>query len=327
MSALPRRSAVFLAILALGAAAAGPGAVGRAQEGRPSYGYAHNDPSFRFTAHGRPVKVVVLAGSIGAFRDHPYARLLHEWCTNAEIQNISSVGLGAPQLLRHFQSRVINNPNIPVGWRGHEMWLLFGGGLNSVGHPELTNHSVLQLITLAHRRRLSVVAMTLTPWGADPETDDRWRGAGGLHVLRSTFSVVDFVLGRSTPQQALGTFARSRGRGIGPNDPWQPAERPDVAINLYDPMRDPEAATSSVDAAMTDLRRDSRWQRATEGMSTDAVERQLREDASLLARIPQHTLRSEFRGFDHIHPNREGHRAMARIACPSLPESWGCNCP
>ncbi len=31
--------------------------------------------------------------------------------------------------------------------------------------------------------------------------------------------------------------------------------------------------------------------------------------------------------FDHIHPNTEGHRLMADLACPKMPASWGCDCP
>ena len=35
----------------------------------------------------------------------------------------------------------------------------------------------------------------------------------------------------------------------------------------------------------------------------------------------------EYRGFDHVHPNRDGHRVIAETACPQLPPSWGCHCP
>lgn len=295
---------------------------------RHTPGYAVDDPDWRFTMRDRPVKVVILAGSIGAFRDRPYGRLLHEWCGNAEIRNISTVGAGAPQLLRRFQTSVLENPNVPVGWRGHELWLLYGGGLNSAGQPHLTNHATHRLLRMAHRRHVRVAMMTLTPWATDGETDPRWAGAGGLHALQSTQSIVDFIMGQSSPNEALGTYVRRRGRGIEPTDPWQAIERPDVAINLYDSrLRDADAEPWPVDRIAERLQHDPRWRRSTAELSEGARTRRLQQDAELLAQAPQYFLRPEYRGFDHIHPNRAGHQVIAETACPSLPRSWGCRCP
>ncbi len=319
------RVAAWIALASLGLLVA---SAASGQGGRRTHGYAHGDGEWRFTAHERSVKVVLLAGSIGAFRDRPYGRLLFEWCENAEIQNLSTVGAGAPQLLRRFRTGVLENPAVPVGWRGHELWLLYGGGLNSVGQPQLTNHATHRLIRLAHRRRVRVVAMTLTPWGAAPDEDERWAGAGGLHAIDSTRAAVDYILGRSSPVEALGTFARSRGAGVARSAPWQPDERPDIAIDLYDAgLRDPEAAPWPIAEARAALRRDPRWQRATAGVEGAALERRLEEDARRLAEAPRHYLRPEYRGFDHIHPNRAGHEVIARAACRQLPPSWGCRCP
>jgi hypothetical protein len=63
------RDAIFLAIATIGFAAS-------AQERHPG-GYPVDDPDWRFVLPDRPVKVVLLAGSIGAYPDMPYARLLH----------------------------------------------------------------------------------------------------------------------------------------------------------------------------------------------------------------------------------------------------------
>ncbi len=300
-------------------------AAGALAQNRQTAGYAWDDPDWRFQLHDRHVKVILLAGSIGAFRDMPYGRLLHEWCGNAEIRNLSQVGQGAPQLFSRFRDEVLENPNVPVGSRNLEMWLLFGGGLNSVGVPQRTNRSIAQLFALAHRRRFGVVAMTLTPWGSR-EDRDRWSGARGLHVLRSTRSVVDFVLGRSTPREALGPLVRER-RGD-PDAPWLDAERPDVAIDLYDSaLRDRNAQALPIAEVREELARDPAWQRAVEELAPAEREARLEADARTLAQAPRWFLRPEYRGFDHIHPNRAGHRVIAETLCPRLPESWGCQCP
>ena len=36
--------------------------------------------------------------------------------------------------------------------------------------------------------------------------------------------------------------------------------------------------------------------------------------------------RKELQGFDPIHPNKQGHRLIAEILCPSLPDNWDCDC-
>lgn len=290
-------------------------------------GVAYADPDWRFEHPRRPVKVVLLAGSIGAFRDQPYGRLLHEWCANAEIQNLSRVGQGAPQLVSRFRDEVLENPNVPVGAPNVELWVLFGGGLNSVGVPQRTNRAVRRLFTTAHRRRIGVVAMTLTPWGDDGDEDERWQGARALHALDSTRTVVDFVMGRASPAEALGGFRRER-RGVAPDGPWQESERPDVAIDLYDsPLRNRGAEPWPLDEARAQLERDPAWRRRVADLDDAARARRLDADARRLAQAPRWFLRPEYRGFDHIHPNRAGHRVIAETACPRLPESWGCRCP
>lgn len=309
--------------LSLAAAACVLGLASLVPAQRPA-GYAWNDPDWHFSQRNRRVKVVLLAGSIGAFRDQPYGRLLHQWCGNADIQNLSQVGEGAPALLTRFRNDVLDNPNIPVGTRDTEMWLLFGGGLNSVGAPERTNDAIRKLFSLAHRRRFGVVALTLTPWGAGDS--DRWRGARGLHVLRSTRSVVDFVLGRIGPRAALGPYLR--GRSADADAPWLDDERPDIAVDLYDSrLRDRDAEPWPLDRVRAELEDDPAWRRATAGLSSDDRASKLDADARTLAEAPRWFLAPEYRGFDHVHPNREGHRVIAETVCPLLPESWGCECP
>lgn len=284
------------------------------------------DPDWRFNRHDRHVKVALIAGSIGAFGDRPYASLLNEWCANVDVQNLSQVGQGAPALYSLFREQVLENPRVPLGAPGYEVWLLFGGGLNSVGAPERTNRAIRRIFQVAYRRRVGVVALTLTPWGS--EDDARWRGARALHVLRSTRNVVDYVLGRATPRQALGSYARAREGVDWPGAPWLENERPNIAIDLYDsPLRHRDAEPWSLDRARDQLERDPAWVRAMRGLSPEQREARLERDARELSEAPRFFLDPEYRGFDHIHPNRAGHHVMASTMCPRLPPSWGCACP
>ena len=46
-------------------------------------------PRWRFKHADKPVKVVVLAGSIGAFPKQPYAKEIARLCKNVEVHNLS----------------------------------------------------------------------------------------------------------------------------------------------------------------------------------------------------------------------------------------------
>lgn len=312
--------------LATGALVLGLATLAPAQRRDPA-GYATLDPAWHFTQPGRRVKVVLIAGSIGAFRDHPYGRLIHEWCEDAEIRNVSRVGQGAPQLYAHFRAEVIENPRVPLGARGTELWLLFGGGLNSAGTPQRTNRAIRQIFELAYQRRVGVVALTLTPWGSDDDPA-RWSGARGLRALRSTRSVVDFVMGRATPAEALGGYARERRRVDGPHAHWIESERPNVAIDLYDsPLRHRTAEPWPIERTRAELASDPAWRREVAALSDAGRAARLERDARELAEAPRYFLDPSYRGFDHIHPNRAGHRVIAETMCPQLPASWGCACP
>ena len=310
---------------ALAAALAFPSSRAPAQESQGAAGYAWDDPEWRFTYHSRRVKVVLLAGSIGAFRDEPYGRLLNEWCADAEIRNLSRVGFGASQLFGRFRDQVLENPRYPMGARDLELWVLWNGGLNSAAASHRTNHYIRRTFRDAHRRGIRVVGMSLTPWGS-LEDERRWGGARGLETQRSTQRIVDFVMGRGTPRDLLGTYASQR--DVPEASGWDPSELADVRIDLYDSrLRDRDARPREVAAMRALLQRDSRSRRALEPLPVADRETRLDADAQALSALPQWFLRREYRGFDHIHPNREGHRAIAEIACPQLPASWGCTCP
>jgi len=280
-------------------------------------------PTWRFKHKDRKVKVVVLAGSIGAWPKQPYAERFAALCKNVEVKNLSKVGFGAFALRQRFKQQVLDRlPQLRAP--GQEMWLVFQGGLNSVGTPQRTNHDIREMFVLAHAKGFKVVGLTLTPWGE--ETDKRWAGTAGLKYLRATTRVVDFVMGTLSPAEALGEFTRKRAAGAEAG--WQADELADVSVDLY------RSALRASDAAVRDpaplekaLTRDRAWQAAHADLAPEARTAALQAEAALAAEIPRWFMRQELHSFDHIHPNTEGHRLIAEAACPSLPASWGCECP
>ncbi|MCB9566855.1 MAG: SGNH/GDSL hydrolase family protein [Myxococcales bacterium] len=320
--------------LVFGLGLGGPAADAGAQEPAPGEAAGEGEAAapepanWAFRDASRPVKVIVLAGSIGAWPRQPYAERLGEMCRNVEVKNLSKTGFGALQLKQRFRQQVLDNRRVPLG-RGDdtsEYWLVFQGGLNSVGMPESTNNHMRELFALAHARGLGVVAFSLTPWG-DESDRRRWSGVAGLVYLRYTRKIVDFVLSRLEPADALGDLARKRKAGA--EAPWEPEELPDVGVDLYSApyLRDAEAPLRDEAALRRELERDPTWKRRLKDV--DEAERTARLDAeaAAAAEIPRWFLRAELRSFDHIHPNVEGHRRIAELACPHLPASWGCACP
>lgn len=279
--------------------------------------------SWRFRKDDKPVKVVVLAGSIGAYRRKPYAKEIERLCANIEVKNISKVGLGAWPLKQHFKLQVLRNRAVKLADESKEYWLVFGGGINSIGTPYATNHHIKNTFVLAHMNHMKVVGLTLTPWGDD--RDRRFRGAGGLHYRDATALVADFVLGRGTPAQVLGSYARKRPAGA--EGDWDPLEVADVGIDLYDsPLRDADATPRDLEVTRKVLAKDKGWKRAHAKLSEQLRAQALEADALRLSQLPQWYLRADLRTFDHIHMNTQGHKIIADTMCPKLPSSWGCRC-
>lgn len=280
-------------------------------------------PTWRFKDPDRKVKVIVLAGSIGAWPKQPYAKEIERLCTNVEVHNLSQVGQGAWALKKRFKAQVLGNRRVNLRDDAFDYWLVYGGGLNSVGTPKSTNKHMRDLFVLAHRHGVSVVGLTLTPWG--DEHLRGWRGFEGLEHRRVTQAVVDFTLGRLSPADAFGEYGRKRPGGV--DAPWDPQELPDVGVDLYDSaLRDREAPVRDLEATKATLAKDKKWKQARAGLDEAARAAQLEIDAAVVAELPRWFLRKELRSFDHIHPNADGHRIIAATMCPSLPTSWGCTC-
>jgi hypothetical protein len=266
--------------------------------------------TWRHRKADRPVKVIVLGGSIGAWPTGSFAHYVEAICSRVELRNISKVAYGAPQLRQRFRAQVLKNPGARVR-DGEEHWLLSSGGLNSIGSPSITIKETIETFLMARKAGMKVLAFTLTPWGDDK--DRRWRNFDGLDYKSKTQRSADFLLGRLGRAEALESYAGSDAAA-----PWTPEELPDVAIDLYDsPLRNPEAPLRDVEKLGKLWDRDRKLQK-----------RFPNRDAAIAAaaELPRWFLRPELRSFDHVHPNQAGHKLMAQVVCPKLPTSWGCDC-
>ena len=106
-----------------------------------------------------------------------------------------------------------------------------------------------------------------------------------------------------------------------------PKELADIPVDLYDsPLRDSEAPLRDVDAMKKALSADRSWKRAHAEMDEAARAAALDADAREAAEVPRWFMKEQYRSFDHIHPNVDGHQVIVDVACPSLPASWGCSC-
>lgn len=283
---------------------------------------AEAPPTWRFRQQDRSVKLVVLAGSVGAFMGDGYPRLIERHCAEVEVENLSKTGLGAWALKKRFRDQVLKNRYLDL--RKGEHWLLWAAGVNSIASPERTNRYARDTFVMAKARGFRTVAFTPSPWGAESDRR-RWAGLEGLRYRRATQKVADYLMGRLTPRAAFGSQVSKR--TVAASAPWQPEELPEVAVDLYDSdLRDRGASVRDVAAMRTALERDKGFLRSLEGLDPAAREQAIAREAAYAASLPRWYLRPEFRSFDHIHLNAAGHRALFRVACPALPASWRCDC-
>ena len=236
------------------------------------------------------------------------------------VKNRGKARIGGRQLRERFTKQVLKNRRIdPGAYEG--MWLVFLGGLNSVGTPEMTNRHVSRIFRSAHDAGIHTMGLTLTPWGSERDKR-RWAGAKGLAYLEKTRVAVDFVMGRLTPAQALGRYARGR-----ESADWLPGELPEVSVELYDsPLRDAAAPLREETRARRSVMRVPSLRKQLRALPESEQEPWLSATLQRVREIPRWYIRPEYRGFDHIHPNAEGHKIIAQQVCASAPASWGCDC-
>jgi hypothetical protein len=269
----------------------------------------------------RPVKAVVIGGSVSAWPNGSFSDWLGGVCRNLEIENRGKAKLTAQALRVRFEDEVVKNRRLKIAdrvARGQEIWLIFMAGLNSIGNPETTNVEVTKTFARAHAAGLKVMGLSPNPWGADH--DRRWLGVDGLAYFRHTQRVVDHFLGRLDRATALGKHA-------GDQTTFTPAERADVGVDLWDStLRDRTAAPRDTVRLARDAKRSSWLKAQLKDLEPAAAEAKRAELLAQAAALPTWYMPKRFHSFDAIHPNTEGHREMARAICVRAPASWGCDC-
>ncbi len=315
------RQHCFAAAMACGAlvvAAVGGVTPAAAQDDAPEVELPEPVGTWRFREDDRPVKVVIIGGSVSAWPKGGFGEFVEAACPRVEVVNRGKARLGALQLKKRFQKQVLQNRRVdPKSYES--MWMIFNGGLNSVGMPERTNGWVADVLKAAKGAGIGTIALSIGPWGDD--SDRRWRGAGGLHYQDVTRLAVDYLMGRVSPEVAFGPEAAGRAE-------YEAGEQPDIAVDLYDSeLRDKGAALRDEEVTRRQVSLDHKVRSELAAIPDEAA-RAARLDA-LVAQareLPRWYLREELRAFDRIHPNLDGHRVIAETMCPKLPAAWGCQC-
>ncbi|MBI5607858.1 MAG: SGNH/GDSL hydrolase family protein [Deltaproteobacteria bacterium] len=257
----------------------------------------------------RPVRAVVLGGSISRYYAGNFGQYLQYGCSDLEVLNRGEVGAGASKILKNLKTAVLDEPDTRQGLG----WVVVQGGLNSVWSPESTSWWLSRLFSQSHGEGLKVLALSLSPWGSDD--DPRFDGWKALRLHRATEQVVEFVLGHLTPAQALGRRAAQRG---GDDQKWQPGELPDIAIDLWrSPLRAGSSAPLRPREELADAFGRSPW--AKQAADKDKWIQAARA-------VPQQFLAKPYHDFDHVHPNGAGHRLIAALVCQQAPAEWRCDC-
>ncbi len=325
---------------------------------------AEEPGNWRFSDDTKPVKVFVLGGSVAAYPAGSFSQWLPGVCANIEVVNRAKAKLGAFELRQRFIAQVVKNRRLDDETK-KKTWLVFLGGLNSVGSPETTNSEVAKTLKLAKEQGLSTLGVTINPWGA--ETDRRWEGIDGIAYLEHSQRTVDFMMGRLTPLEAFGKAhlkgpgqpfgpsagghgqpfgpsagghgqpfgpsAGGHGQPFGPSagvpadQQFLPGELPDVAVDVWSgSLRHVDAPLRDV-AKLTRSAKRSDWLKKRLAAAPEAERPALLERlVALAAELPRWFMKPQFVGFDPIHPNASGHREIAQAICEKAPPSWGCSC-
>jgi hypothetical protein len=273
--------------------------------------------TWRFKDASKPIKVINLGGSVAAWPRGSYSQFIQAACKRVEVVNRAKARIGALQLRERFTKQVRRNRRLALKTY-EETWLIFQGGLNSLGTPHRTNKNLRDIFARAHAIGIQSVGLTLGPWG----NAKRWRGADGLDAYRRTRLAVDFILGRLEPEQALGRYGKGRN-----HDTWKPGELPTIAVDMFDSdLRDRDADPLTDKRLRHRLRYHKKVAKELKLIPKVAREAALDQLESEARALSRQFMAPKYMAFDSIHPNMEGHRVMAQTMCPKLPTSWGCSC-
>jgi len=285
--------------------------------------WGENEPAghWSFTT-AKPVKVIVIGGSVSEF-NQGYSDWIGRTCRNVEVVNVAKARYGSWGIGKRFEAQVLRNPNVNLRAAGSKYWVVIQGGLNNIWEPTKVNSDFMQLFQLIHSKGMKIVGLSLTPWGTneDEGRTRRWKGIEAVRTQDATRLCVDWMMGRLSPSQALGRFA-------GGKTSWNREDLPDVSVDLYnqDRLRDRNAAPRNTAEMRRQLDADSAFQRQLQSMPPERRRAEYDRILRQAVEMPRWFLQPELKSFDHIHPNREGHRIIVDIACPQLPQEWGCDC-
>lgn len=283
---------------------------------RPKPGQNEPVGDWSFTTD-KAIKVIVIGGSVSEF-NRGYSDWIGRTCSNVEVVNEAKARYGSAAIGKRFEAQVLKNPNVDLKAPGITYWIVLQGGLNNIWEPTQVNYDFMKLFQTAHANGINVLGLSLSPWGSDK--DKRWVGVEAIRNQDRTRLCVDWMLGRLTPAQALGKLASGK-------TSWKKQDLPDVAVELYDTeLRDTKAALRSAEDIERQIDSDKE---ITKYLSSLPAEKRKVERDRIVKQgveIPRWFLRPELKSFDHIHPNREGHRIIVETACPKLPAEWGCDC-
>jgi len=267
----------------------------------------------------RPVKAVVVGASIAAYYAGNFGEQLQGACSNLEVVNLAHQKDKAREIRHRFEEKFLKNRGLFRRAPGREYWALVLGGLNEIWAPERVNLQLLVMFRKAHAAGVKVAGLSLTPWGSDGDRR-RWRGIAGLQTHLDTRKVVDFVLGRLSPKEALGRYA-------GDMRQWADGDLPDLKVDLWDSdLRDRNARIRPAAPLKKALHRSLKWRRRVGRLPKNERKAQWNRLLDTARKVPRHYLRRDLRSFDSTHPNREGHRIIAARICAHAPASWGCDC-
>ena len=236
-------------------------------------------------------QVLVLGDSIAAFPGANFGNVLQSACKNTLWRNISKSKLDANQLLKRLDN-YLNDKTGKANWRHlpNPKYLIVFGGINSVENPAKTIEALRQIFVTAHSNEFIPIGLTLTPWG--DLKDKRWRGANSVLTMAYTKRIVDFVMGRLNPRQALKETRMT----------WKGLEQPTIKIDLFDSeLREKDADLWPTKNLKKSLLNHKTLGPYINSLKAEAQQKKLKKLVDAYRSFPRWFLAKKYRSFDYIH--------------------------